>query len=99
LLFAGGIILTRSFIIQRSDAVSARPDSLLTELVRETGSDSEAASIMRSLERLGSDPSILFYEMTRVVRGPRLGGAPNYAWRVRADRGRPLVTAEEVPPK
>jgi hypothetical protein len=79
--------LSKEFTIARTDAMAKDLSSVLPRIVDATGSETEAASIFRSLERLGTDPSILFYEMTLVTRGPRQGGASSSAWRVRADRG------------
>jgi hypothetical protein len=79
--------LSKGFTIARTDAMAKDLASVLPRIVDATGSETEAASIFRSLERLGTDPSILFYEMTLVTRGPRQGGAASAAWRVRADRG------------
>jgi hypothetical protein len=83
--------LKKSFTIPCTDAEITDFASLMPQIVSETGSETEAASILRSLERLGTDPSILFYEMTLVTRGPRQGGVATSAWRVRADRGAPAV--------
>ena len=83
--------MPKTFTIPRTDTVANDPRSALPQIIDATGSQVEAESIMRSLERLGTDPSILFYEMTLVVRGPRLGGVSTSAWRVRADRGAPAV--------
>jgi hypothetical protein len=68
----------------------------MPQILDATGSASDAASIFRSMERLGTDPSILFYEITSVVRGSRHGGVSTSAWRVRADRG---VREVEAPPE
>jgi hypothetical protein len=83
--------LSKRFTIPRTDTLANDPQSALPAIIDATGSEAEAASIMRSLERLGSDPSILFYEMTLVLRGSRHGGVATSAWRVRADRGAPAV--------
>lgn len=81
----------KKFTIRRTDAAASDLSTLMPRIVEETGSELQAASIMRSLERLGTDPTILFWEMTLETRGPRLGGTPNSAWRVRADRGVKVV--------
>ena len=44
--------------------------------------------IDESLERLGTDPTIEYYEMSEISGRSRYGGAASGAWRVRADRGR-----------
>ena len=79
--------MSKRFTIARTDALANDLSSVMPQIVDATGSQADAASIFRSLERLGTDPSILFYEMTLIVRGPRHGGASTSAWRVRADRG------------
>lgn len=79
--------MKKSFTIPRTDTIGDDLPALTAEIVKATGSETEAASIVRSLQRLGTDPSILFYEMTLVTRGPRYGGVATPAWRVRADRG------------
>jgi len=94
--------MTKSFSIPRANVVDADPSRLLAEIVRASGSEADAASILRSLERVGTDATICFYEVTQVKRGPRLGGVATTAWRVRADRGAPKVSpleaaAEEQP--
>lgn len=83
--------MSKTFTITRTDTLASDLQSALPQIMNATGSETEAASILRSLERLGTDPSILFYEMTLVVRGPRHGGVTTSAWRVRADRGAPVV--------
>jgi hypothetical protein len=80
--------LKNSFTISNEDAVFDDPSALMAEVLKETGSQAEAESIVRSLLRHGSDPSILFYEMTLESRPGRFGGVRAGAWRVRADRGR-----------
>jgi hypothetical protein len=85
--------LKKSFTISRKEAVVGDPSILRAAILKETGSEDQAASILRSLDRMGSDPSILFYEMTLETRTPRLGGKVSGAWRVRADRGGIPVTA------
>jgi hypothetical protein len=83
--------LKKSFTISHGDAVLGNPSELMAEILKETGSQPQADSILRSLKRLGSDPSILFYEMTLESRTGRFGGIASSAWRVRADRGKPAV--------
>jgi uncharacterized protein involved in type VI secretion and phage assembly len=91
--------LKKSFTISHEDEVLHNPSDLMAEVLKETGSQAQAESIVRSLQRIGSDPSILFYEMTLETRVGRLGGVGSSAWRVRADRGRPaVVDSPEQPP-
>lgn len=79
--------MKKSFTITRAELVASDEANLRTEIVKATGSEVDAASVLRSLERLGSDPTIDYYEITQVT-GRRLhGGAATNAWRVRADRG------------
>jgi hypothetical protein len=49
---------------------------------------------MRSLQRMGTDPSIDHFEMTEITSARKHGGAAPVAWRVRADRG----VADELSP-
>jgi hypothetical protein len=77
----------KTFTISRAHVETASADSLRAEIVTETGSESEAASILRSLERMGTDPSIEFFEFIPVSSRLAYGGAHSNAWRVRADRG------------
>jgi len=86
--------LKKSFTIPRTDESDENPSSLLPALVEATGSETDAASVLRSVQRLGTDPSILFYEMTMETRGPRGGGVSTHAWRVRADRGEPKIAEQ-----
>lgn len=84
--------MRKSFTIQRAELDDAA--SLLTDIIEATGSEVEAASVLRSLERMGSDPGIDYYEVSQIP-GRRINGdAPRNAWRVRADRGLPEVAAE-----
>ena len=88
--------MKKSFTISRQEALVA--DSiLLAGFVKETGSEAQAQSILRSMQRLGTDGSIIYYEMTLETRTARHGGIASSAWRVRADRGRPAVA--EVSPE
>ena len=48
--------------------------------------DEAAESILRGIERLGSDPSIAHYEMTRVENRRSYRGAQRTSWSVRAVR-------------
>lgn len=79
--------MKKSFTIARADVAGADQDSLRAEILEATGCESEADSILRSLERMGSDPSIEFYEMIPVASRRGYGGPTTNSWRVRADRG------------
>ena len=83
--------MERSFTMTRAQVHAASPDALRAKLISATDSESGAESIMRSLERLGTDPTIEYYEMSEVSGRSRYGGANSGAWRVRADRGRTEV--------
>lgn len=91
--------MKKSFTLPRTDALAENPSSLMAEIVSATGSETEAASILRSLCRLGTDPSIRFYEMTLVTKRSRQGGAATSAWRVRADRGTAPAPAPPLRPE
>jgi hypothetical protein len=80
--------LKKTFTISRHDLSTQSTSTLEMQITNTTGSEKETASILRSLERLGRDPSILSYEMSLEVRAARYGGIATNAWRVRADRGR-----------
>jgi hypothetical protein len=62
------------------------PDSSLRSDIRaRTGSDAATSGILRSMERFGSDPSILRYEISP-KSSTRFGGTAAVAWTVRAVR-------------
>ena len=79
--------MKKSFRIYREEAVLSDATALMARLVRETGSQAQAESLARSLERMGSDPSVLSYVMTLESRAGRSGGLITSGWRVQADRG------------
>ena len=79
--------MERSFTMSRAQVADSDQDSLRASIIAAAGSERGADSIMRSLERLGTDPTIDYFEMTEVVGNRRYGGAAPAAWRVRADRG------------
>jgi hypothetical protein len=78
--------MNRSFTITQAEIAASDAETLRATILALTGNDREAASIMRSLDRMGADPSILFFEMTEVSANRHYAAAPG-AWRVRADRG------------
>jgi hypothetical protein len=51
-----------------------------------TGSDSATSGILRSIERFGSDPSILRYEVSPRANARFGGPSSGVAWMVRAVR-------------
>ena len=87
--------MKQSFTIRREAVTGADRSALRADIVEATGSETEAAGILRSLERMGDDPSIDFFEISAVA-GRRTNGAPaSNTWRVHADRGEPA--AEDAP--
>jgi hypothetical protein len=86
----------KSFIITRATLDTADAAALLSELVEGTGSELEAASVLRSLQRMGVHPALEYYEITQ-VSGRRMHGGPvTNAWRVRADFGAPAADSAGV---
>lgn len=66
--------------------LTADDPSLVDDIRARTGSDTATAAILRSMERFGSDPSILRYEISPKTTS-RFGGMPSpLAWSVRAVR-------------
>lgn len=78
--------MIRSFTLPRASVVNADGSTLLHEVAGYTESEDAAASILRSLERLGSDASILHYEMTPTTIQRAHRGASPVVWSVRAVR-------------
>ena len=74
-----------TFRLPRSAAAPTHPAHLLQEIRSHTGSDEEAASILRSIARFGSDPSIDHFELTCGATNKFRPGAP-LTWQVRAVR-------------
>ena len=60
--------------------------SLREELRARTGSQKAAAGIMRSIERFGSDPSIVRYEISPKTHYRAVRGSVPVTWSVRAVR-------------
>jgi hypothetical protein len=88
-----GIPLKNSFIITRAEILAADADALKASIIVATGSESGADSILRSIQRMGTDASIEHFEMTEIRGSRKYGGAAPAGWRVRADRGLPEVPA------
>lgn len=59
--------------------------SLRDDILARTGSDVATTGIMRSIERFGSDPTILRYDISP-KSSSRFGGLMPVAWTVRAVR-------------
>lgn len=79
--------MNNSFTMTRAEVVNSDSASLKASIVTATGSERGAESILRSLERMGTDPTIEYFEMTQVSGHRRYGSTSNATWRVRADRG------------
>ena len=75
-----------SFSITQSRYASFADPDLLQEIRSHTGSDAEASSILRSMERFGGDASISYYEVTPKPRRGASRQALPLAWSVRAVR-------------
>lgn len=82
--------MRQSFKMTRAQVADREPDALRAAIVAATGSEDGAESILRSLERMGTDPSIDYFEMTEISGSRRMGGSAPAGWRVRADRGLPV---------
>jgi hypothetical protein len=86
--------MAESFTIKPAAVEAADRTSLRAELMSATGCETETDSILRSLERMGTDPSIEFFEIIPVTGRRAHGGPATRTWRVRADRGvDPLLDA------
>lgn len=78
--------MTRQFTLTRDEVSATDPATLRARIVSATGSEDGAASVLRSLERLGADPTIERYEMTHVAGRRMHGVAATGSWRIRAER-------------
>jgi hypothetical protein len=78
--------MKEAFTISRAQLHSSDRYALRREVLRHTGSEDEVASILRSLDRLGSDRSIVHYEMTPIQPRRVAPGAPAVLWNVRVVR-------------
>jgi hypothetical protein len=77
----------KELTLTRNDVSANSRPALMTQLVTATGSEAESEGILRSLDRLGTDPTILRYHLTLEARASRFGGTSTRSWRVSADRG------------
>jgi hypothetical protein len=77
----------KEFILSRNDVSTNSRPTLMAQLVTATGSEAESEGILRSLDRLGTDPTILRYRLTLEARASKFGGMSTRSWRVSADRG------------
>jgi hypothetical protein len=75
-----------SFSIARARCAVLTGSALREEIRTHTGTEEEASSILRSLERFGGDASIRFYEMTPHVGNRMIRNARAVTWSVRALR-------------
>lgn len=73
--------ITPALLVPTDDAL------LMQEVVRHTGSEGEAESILRSLRRLGSDRSIGHFEIVPTPERRSYQGSRPVVWSVRAIRG------------
>jgi len=78
--------MPESFTVDRSRCSDLTDPGLLEEILRHTGNETEAASIMRCLERFGFDGSIQHYEMTPKPSHRTHRGASSVSWSVSAVR-------------
>lgn len=88
--------MKQSFTIQRAAVADGDPSALLADIIEATGSEVEAAGILRSLERMGGDPTIDFFEITAVTGRRSYGGPETNTWRVHADRGEKEIDESAV---
>lgn len=79
--------MKKSFIITGAAMENGNPAELLDEIREGTGSEEAAASVLRSLQRMGTHPSLEYYEITQVPGRRSHGGPVTNSWRVRADFG------------
>lgn len=77
--------MSRPFVIRRASVDANDQPNLMREIVGHTASEEEASSILRSMERLGSDASIDYYEMSPSNSRQR-HSKPAVVWSVRAVR-------------
>jgi hypothetical protein len=78
--------MKESFTLQRAYVVSADEPSLRSAIKDHTGSEDETTSILRTLERMGSDASIRHYDVSPVAVRRTYRGDPPVTWSVRAVR-------------
>ncbi|HEU0051908.1 MAG TPA: hypothetical protein VFQ39_01980 [Longimicrobium sp.] len=78
--------MREGFLVSRGHVASVDWLTLKRELFAETGSEDSASAILRGIERLGTDASIVHYECTPSENPRRYPGAPELVWSVRAVR-------------
>ena len=74
--------MKETFTISRAHFLSSDRYTLRREILRRTGSEEEVSSILRSMDRLGSDRSIASYEMTPIRPRRVAPGTPSTLWNV-----------------
>lgn len=74
--------MKESFTISRAHFLASDRYALRREILRHTESEEEVSSILRSLDRLGSDRSISHYEMTPIQPRRVAPGTPATLWNV-----------------
>jgi hypothetical protein len=79
--------MKESFTIKRTAVAGADMSALRADIISATGSEAEAAGILRSLERMAADPTVDFFEISPVTGRRSHGGPQTNTWRVHADRG------------
>jgi hypothetical protein len=88
--------MKESFTIQRAAVAGADQSALRADIINATGSEAEADGILRSLERMATDPTVDFFEITPVMGRRSHGGPQTNTWRVHADRGEKEVDESAV---
>ncbi len=78
--------MASSFLIRLARIPFPTEATLREEIRVHTECDEETESILRGIERLGRDPSIAHYEMTRMENRSSYRGEKRVSWSVRAIR-------------
>jgi len=78
--------MASTFSLRLSHVATTPGDTLRDQIRAHTQDDEATDSILRGIERLGGDPSIGHYEMTRVENRRSYRGAQRTSWTVRAVR-------------
>lgn len=78
--------MASTFSLRLSHVATTPGDTLRDQIRAHTEDDEATDSILRGIERLGGDPSIGHYEMTRVENRRSYRGAQRASWTVRAVR-------------
>jgi hypothetical protein len=78
--------MSQPFTMPRAHVSNTEEPTLRREILAYTGCDEEASTILRGLERLGTDASIRYFEMTPQPNRRSYVGAPKITWSVKAIR-------------